>query len=93
MSESQNFGVGAQVFVDDASATDPSRWPASPSGVVIGLGGSGIQGAWGRSGGTRMWLVEFDEPQTDIDGQGPFSEAQVSEKYLQLAPEVDTTHD
>jgi hypothetical protein len=35
-----------------------------------------------------MWWVEFDEPQQDSVGAGPFSTALVHEKYLELAPPV-----
>lgn len=51
-------------------------------------GGSAIAGVWGRSGRGRMWLVEFDEPQTNRDGDGPYPSAQVNEKYLELAPPI-----
>jgi hypothetical protein len=33
-----------------------------------------------------MWWVEFDEPQTNSDGGGPYATAQVHEKFLELAP-------
>ncbi len=36
-----------------------------------------------------MWWVEFDEPQTNNEGDGPFTTAQVHEKYLELAPPVN----
>ena len=82
------FGIGAQVGVQDASITDHSRWPANPSGLIVRTGGSAVSSVWGRSGGGRAWLVEFDEPQTDIDGAGPFASAQILEKYLELAPPI-----
>lgn len=83
------LGIGAQVFVRDASATDPSPWPESPSGLVVRSGGSALAGVWGPGTRGRMWWVEFDEPQTRADGEGPYASAQVHEKYLELAPEVD----
>lgn len=86
MSDSGDFGIGAQVFVRDASATDPSPWPASPSGIILRTAGSALQGVWGGAGGGRMWWVEFDEPQTNADGGGPYATAQVHEKFLELAP-------
>jgi hypothetical protein len=86
MSDSGDFGIGAQVFVRDASATDPSPWPASPSGIILRTAGSALQGVWGGAGGGRMWWVEFDEPQTNSDGGGPYATAQVHEKFLELAP-------
>jgi hypothetical protein len=85
MSETADFGIAAQVFVRDASPTDPSPWPESPSGVIVRSAGSALQGVWGKAGG-RLWLVEFDEPQRNSAGDGPFATAQVHEKFLELAP-------
>jgi hypothetical protein len=86
MMDSGDFGIGAQVFVRDASATDPSPWPASPSGIILRTAGSALQSVWGGAGGGRMWWIEFDEPQTNSDGGGPYATAQVHEKFLELAP-------
>jgi hypothetical protein len=89
MTSSPVFGVGAQVFVRDVSASDRSSWPTSPSGVIVGAGGSPIQGVWGSAMGGRMWNIEFDEPQIQDDGAGPFDSAQINERYLELAPPID----
>ncbi len=83
-----DFGVGAQVFVHDASTTDRAPWPAEPSGIIVRAGGSALAGVWGRGGGGRMWWVEFDEPQSNAEGDGPFTSVQVHERYLELAPPV-----
>jgi hypothetical protein len=88
--QQESFGVGAQVIVRDASPSDPSPWPSSPSGVIVGAAGSVIQGVWGPLGGPQSWLVEFDEPEMRSDGEGPFERAQVNERFLQLAPPVDS---
>jgi hypothetical protein len=85
MTDSADFGIAAQVFVRDASPTDPSPWPESPSGVIVRAAGSALQGVWGKAGG-RIWWIEFDEPQQNAFGDGPFATAQVHEKYLELAP-------
>jgi hypothetical protein len=85
---SDDFGIGAQVFVRAASVDDPSQWPDEPSGVIVRSGGSALAGVWGRGGGGRMWWVEFDEPQSNSQGDGPFLSAQVHEKFLELAPPV-----
>jgi hypothetical protein len=86
MTNSAIFGIAAQVFVRDASPTDPSPWPASPSGVILRSGGSALQGVWGSAGRGQMWWVEFDEPQHNSSGDGPFLTAQIHEKFLELAP-------
>lgn len=85
---SDDFGIGAQVVVRAANAGEPSPWPREPSGVIVRSGGSALAGVWGRGGGGRMWWVEFDEPQSNSDGDGPFPSAQVHEKFLELAPPV-----
>jgi len=85
---SDDFGIGAQVFVCAAIAGESSLWPNEPSGVIVRSGGSALAGVWGRGGGGRMWWVEFDEPQFNSDGAGPFPSAQVHEKFLELAPPV-----
>ncbi|MHB1172631.1 MAG: hypothetical protein ACYCZY_09085 [Lacisediminihabitans sp.] len=81
-----DFGIGAQVHVRDASAMDSSPWPTEPSGIIVQSGGSALARVWGRAGGGRMWWVEFDEPQRNAAGDGPYTGAQVHEKYLELAP-------
>jgi hypothetical protein len=84
-----DFGIGAQVHLRDASPSDPSPWPYEPSGIIVRSGGSALAGVWGRAAGGRMWWVQFDEPQSNAQGDGPFATAQVHEKYLELAPTVD----
>ena len=83
------FGIGAQVYVEAASADDPSPWPEEPSGIIVGAGGAAIQRVTNAGGPTRMWLVEFDTPQTRSDGSRDHVAAQVHEKYLHLAPPVE----
>ena len=88
---SDDFGIGAQVVVRAANAGEPSPWPHEPSGVIVRSGGSALAGVWGRGGGGRMWWVEFDEPQSNSDGDGPFPSAQVHERFLELAPPMSDT--
>lgn len=88
-----SFGVGVQVFVQDASTRDPSPWPAEPSGIIVRSAGSALHSVWGRAGGGRVWWVEFDEPQHNSRGEGPFQTAQVHEKYLVTAPPYEHAQD
>jgi hypothetical protein len=88
---SDDFGIGAQVVVHASDTGDPAPWPDEPSGVIVRTGGSALAGVWGRGGGGRMWWVEFDEPQSNSDGDGPFLSAQVHEKFLELAPPLSDT--
>ena len=83
---SGDFGIGAQVFVRDADSGEASPWPEEPSGVIVRAGGSALAGVWGRGGGGRVWWVEFDEAQSNSDGDAVFRSAQVHEKFLELAP-------
>jgi len=38
----------------------------------------------GRDGILTTYWVIFDEPQLDVDGDGPYESSQVLEKYLEL---------
>lgn len=84
-----SFGIGAQVTVRDASATDRSPWPGEPSGIIVRSGGSALGGIFARGARTQIWMVEFDELQHNDQGAGPFTVSQIFEKYLELAPTVD----
>jgi hypothetical protein len=86
---SYEFGIGAQVYVESVDADDPSPWPDEPSGVITGSGGAAIQRVTNAGGPTRMWVVQFDEPQVHLDGTRDHTSAQVHEKYLHLAPPVE----
>ena len=66
----------------------PGPWPAEPSGRVALYPGTDfasteVETRWGRE---RSWWVVFDEPQRDGDGDGPYRESAVLERYLQLLP-------
>ena len=91
--ETFDFGIGAQVYVEAVSVDDPSPWPDEPSGIIVGSGGAAIQSVTNSGGPSRMWMVEFDEPQTHLDGTTGHTSAQVHEKYLHLAPPYEATAD
>jgi hypothetical protein len=57
----------------------PGPWPAQPSGTVLGLS-TEFQGAqqW-----LRMYAIQFDVPQYDPDGDGPYSSSEVAHIYLE----------
>ncbi len=88
MSDDFGIGIGSQVVVHATAVGEISAWPDEPSGVIVRSGGSALAGVWGRAGGGRMWWVDFDEPQSNSNGDGPFLSAQVHEKFLELAPPV-----
>ncbi|CAN5150574.1 hypothetical protein BH09ACT1_BH09ACT1_18620 [soil metagenome] len=84
-----DFGIGAQVAVIDVSEADPAPWSGEPTGIIVRSGGSALAGVWGKAVRDRVWVVEFDEPQWAASGDGPFTTAQVLERYLELAPRFD----
>jgi hypothetical protein len=84
-----DFGIGAQVAVLDVSDDDQAPWPGEPTGIIVRAGGSALAGVWGKAVRDRIWVVEFDDPQWNSAGDGPFTTAQILEKYLELAPRFD----
>lgn len=57
----------------------PGPWPAEPIGTVLGLSAE-HQGVQQR---LRMYAIQFDVPQYDTDGDGPYSSSQVAHIYLE----------
>lgn len=74
------IAIGTRVKVRCDPDFGPGPWPAEPTATVIGL----PQVVEGRAGELTTYWVEFDEPQTDADGDGPYSTSQVLAKYLEL---------
>lgn len=64
----------------------PGPWPAEPTGqITASPAGEPFAVVETRQGPERMWWITFDEPQRDTDGDGPYSTAQVLERYLRSA--------
>ncbi len=82
------IGVGAQVYVLDATEDPTTPFPEGPTGFVIRAGGSAWQGVSVIGGSARVWMIEFDTPQYTADLEGPLTRVQVAERYLRLAPPV-----
>ena len=80
------IGVGAQVYVLDSDEDAGTPFPYGPTGIIVRAVGSAWQGVSAIGGSARTWLVEFDSPQLDRDGEGPVGSASVAEKFLRLAP-------
>ena len=72
------FGDGTRVRVRQDPEFGPGPWPAEPTGRVVGA----PEAVSGRNGVLMTYWIEFDEPQFDTDGDGPYSRSQVLEKYL-----------
>ena len=74
----------------------PGPWPAEPLATVVAWpamlgdidptiqGGELYRLVDHRSGPERHYFVEFDEPQLDGDGDGPYVSAEVWEGYVEL---------
>jgi len=73
-----DFQPGDRVRVLQDPEFGPGPWPAEPSGTVLGLSAE-LQGArqW-----LRMYLIQFDVPQYDVDGDGPYRSSEVAHIYL-----------
>lgn len=75
--------VGAHVRVIRDPQFGPGPWPAEPTGrIVASPAGELFTEVETRQGPERTWWIEFDEPQRDADGDGPYRESQVMERYL-----------
>ena len=76
----------------------PGPWPDEPFGVIepimgepyrtIDLRDSTINVPQSDRRLMREYLVQFDQPQSDTDGDGPYSAAVIWERYLRPLDEV-----
>jgi hypothetical protein len=79
--------VGSRVVVRRDPDYGPGPWPAEPAGRIAPYpdGATYVQLPT-RKGRERAWWIIFDEPQYDPDGDGPYRESQVLERYLSPPP-------
>lgn len=80
------FPEGTRVRVLSDPDHGPGPWPAQPTGRVV----SPPEMVRGVRRPLPTYWVEFDEPQLDVEGDGPYERSQVLGKYLAL---VDGTPD
>ena len=77
-----NQKLGSRVFVREDPEFGPGPWPAEPTGRIAGdLDDATWATVNTRQGPERMWWVRFDEPLHDAEGDGPYKESQVLERY------------
>jgi len=76
----EQLKVGTRVRVRQDSEFPPGPWPAEPLGVIAG----GPEAVQGRSGPMATYWITFDEPQRDVDGDGPYADSQVLGRYLEV---------
>lgn len=78
--------MGSRVIVRQDPDYGPGPWPSEPAGrIVVYPDGASFVEVTTASGPQRSWWVLFDEPQLDTDGDGPYRESQVLERYLESA--------
>jgi hypothetical protein len=75
----RQFRAGDRVRASQDADFGPGPWPSQPTGTIVG------RRSTVRSPGhvNHLWWVEFDEPQDDLDGFGPYRRIQVNERYLE----------
>jgi hypothetical protein len=63
----------------------PGPWPAEPTGTVIVSPYDGTESSTVMTvrGPEPQYVVEFDHPQLDAEGDGPYTMSQVRECYLE----------
>jgi len=90
--EPATFAVGDRVKVRRDPDHGPGPWPDEPTGTVADHplapeGQSWVATAM-RYRARRTYWIRFDEPQLDADGDGPYSDSEVLERYLEPWSEV-----
>ena len=83
------FQAGERVRVRRDQEYGPAPWPAEPTGTIASHPASTQTAPWviveTVSGPRRSYLIVFDEPQFDPDGDGPYGSSEVLDKYLERA--------
>lgn len=77
--------VGTRVRICRDPDFGPGPWPDQPTGTVIASPqGNASEPVETTSGVQRTFWVAFDEPQFDVEGDGPYPSAQVLDRYLEI---------
>jgi hypothetical protein len=78
-----HFNEGDCVRVRQDLDYPPGPWPTEPIGrITYRDAETPYRAVQTPKGVRRMWLVTFDEPQYDADGDGPYASSEILEKYL-----------
>jgi hypothetical protein len=81
-----NLAVGSRVIVRKDSEFPLGPWPGEPTGQLVSYpDGTPYAEVATRQGVEKSWWVKFDEPQFDADGDGPYQESQVLQRYLETS--------
>lgn len=77
------FDVGTRVIVRQDADFGP--WPGEPTGRIVACPDGARFAEVTTAAGQERSCVAFDEPQMDADGDGPYRESQVLQRYLDPA--------
>jgi hypothetical protein len=80
--EPTGLGPGVRVRVRRDPAWD-GPWPSEPTGTIEPVLGEPFRLVEHRNGTVREFMVVFDEPCLDADGDGPYEAAVIWEQYLE----------
>ena len=84
-----NYFVGQRVFI-----TEECHWAQLATGIIsepVFIEGEDWNGlnriVHSEKGPMVFYFVEFDVPQNDVDGDGPYRGGEIQDKYLRLLEE------
>jgi hypothetical protein len=77
---------GTRVRVRQDPDFGPGPWPAEPTGQVAQVDGRAFEEIELRLGRDRVYFIQFDEPQYEADGDGPYTSSEVLGTYLEELP-------
>ena len=82
-----NFEIGQRVKIRRDEDYGPGPWPAEPSGEVrrhpLAAADEVSVPTQTVLGPRRSYWIAFDEPQFDVDGDGPYVSSEVLDKYIE----------
>ena len=83
----EDLRAGDRVLVHRHPTLGPGPWPAEPSGTVkihpLAEAGHLARATDTTSGRRWFYWVVFDEPQHDAEGDGPYPESEILDRYLE----------
>jgi hypothetical protein len=76
----RSLSPGTRVRVISDPVYGPGPWPTQPIGTIR----SSPTEVSTTSGPEMTYWVDFDEPQCDADGDGPYATCQILARYLEV---------
>lgn len=78
------LSAGTRVRVRRDPTYGPGPWPAEPLGTITDAFEPHAVGVSTTAGNEWTYMILFDEPQRDVDGDGPYRASQVLARYLEI---------